>query len=39
MPVVSGISIPNIGSIQLKTKELLRFHLGCHGDCVTIATR
>ena len=34
-----GISIPNIVWIQLKTKELLMFHLGCHGNCVTIATR
>ena len=39
MPVVSRNSIPNIDSIQFKTKELLRCHLGCHGNCVTIATR
>ena len=34
-----GTSIPNIDSIQFKTKELLRFHFGCHGNCVTIITR
>ena len=26
-------------SIQLKTKELLTYHCGCHGNLVTIATR
>ena len=26
-------------SIQLKTKELLTYHCGCHGILVTIATR
>ena len=26
-------------SIQLKTKELLTSHSGCHGNLVTIATR
>ena len=31
--------MPNMDSIQLKVKELLRFHSGCHGDQVTIATK
>ena len=26
-------------SIQLKTKELLTYYCGCHGNLVTIATR
>ena len=29
----------NMGSIGLKTKELLTYHCGCHGNPVTIATR
>ena len=29
----------NINSLQLKTKELLGFHSGCHGNSVTIITR
>ena len=28
-----------MNSIRLKTKELLRFHFGCHSNQVTIATR
>ena len=32
-------SIPNMNSMRLKTKELLRFQSGCHGNWVTIATR
>ena len=31
--------IPNVDSIQLKTKKLLTYHYGCHGNLVTIATR
>ena len=29
----------NMNSVQLKTKDLLRFHSGYHGDQVSIATR
>ena len=29
----------NINSLELKTKELLGFHSGCHGNWVTIITR
>ena len=32
-------SIANMTSIRLRTKELLRFYSGCHGNWVTIATR
>ena len=28
-----------MGSIELKTNELLTYHCGCHGNLVTIATR
>ena len=28
-----------MNSIRFKTKELLRFHFGCHGNQVTIAVR
>ena len=31
--------IQNMDSIRLKTKELFRFHCGCHGNEVTIAMR
>ena len=31
--------LANMNSIQLKTKDLLRFHSGYHGDQVSIATR
>ena len=31
--------MPNVDSIWLKTKELLIYHYGCHGNLVTIATR
>ena len=34
-----GTSMPNMSSIQLKAKELLMFHSGCHGNWVTIAAR
>ena len=30
--------MPNIDSIQLKTKELLMYHCGCYGNLITIAT-
>ena len=39
MPIVLRNSIPNMDSIQLKTKELLTYCCGCHGNLVTIATR
>ena len=31
--------MPNIDSILPKTKELVRYYCGCHGNLVTIATR
>ena len=31
--------MPNVDSIWLKTKELLTYHYGCHGNLVTIATK
>ena len=31
--------MPNMDSIRLMTKELLRFHSGCHGNRVTKAIR
>ena len=31
--------MPNMNTIQLKTKELLTYYCGCHGNLVTIATR
>ena len=30
--------VSNINSVALKTKELLRYHCGYHGNIVTIAT-
>ena len=39
MPIVLRKLMLNVDSIQLKTKELLTFHCGCHGSLVTIATR
>ena len=39
MPIFQRTSIPNMDSIQLKTKELLTYHCGCHGNLVTIVTR
>ena len=30
--------MPNMNSLPLKTKELLRYHSGCHSNIVTIAT-
>ena len=34
-----GTSIPNMDSVQLKTKELLTHHCSCHGNLVAIAAR
>ena len=34
-----GTSSPNIDSIQPKTKELVTYYFGCHGNLVTIAMR
>ena len=31
--------MPNMGSIGLKTNELLINQCGCHGNLVTLATR
>ena len=31
--------MPNVKSIQLKTKELLTYHCHCHDNLVTIAMR
>ena len=31
--------MPNMDSIQLKTKELFTYHCGRHGNLVTIAKR
>ena len=31
--------MPNMDSINLKTKELLTYHCGCRGSLVTIAAR
>ena len=31
--------MPNMDTMQLKTKELLTYCCGCHGNLVTIATR
>ena len=31
--------MPNVKSIQIKTKELLTYHFHCHGNLVTIAAR
>ena len=40
MPIFpKNLHIPNMDSIQLKTKELLMYHCGYYGNLVTIATR
>ena len=39
MSIVLNKLIFNVGSIWLKTKELLTYHCGCHGNLVTIAAR
>ena len=31
--------MPNINSIHLKTKELLRYHCGFHGNLVAVALK
>ena len=31
--------MPHMDSIRLKTKELLRYYCGCHGNLAIIATR
>ena len=31
--------MPNMDSIRSKTKELVTYYYGCHGNLVTIATR
>ena len=31
--------MPNMNSIQLKTKELLKFYFGCHDNYVFMARR
>ena len=31
--------MPNMHSLQIKTKELLTHHCSCHGNLVTIATK
>ena len=37
MPIVSKNTIPNINSIQPKTKKLVTYYCGCHGNLVTIS--
>ena len=39
MPIIPMNLLTNMNSIQLKAKELLMFHSGCHGNSITIATR
>ena len=39
MPLIPKKLHTKFELIQLKTKELLRFHFGCHGNSVTIALR
>ena len=39
MPIVPKTTVPNVNLIQFKTKELLMYHCGCHGNLVSIATR
>ena len=36
MPIISKNSMPNLKSVRLKTKELLRFHSGCQGMEVSL---
>ena len=31
--------MPNMNSTQPKTKQLVTYYCGCHGNLVTIATR
>ena len=39
MPIVLRKLFLNVDSIWLKTKELLTYHCGYHGNLVTIAMR
>ena len=39
MPILSKKSIPNMNSIQLKTKELVTCYCGCHGNLITISDK
>ena len=39
MPIVPKNPMPNMDLIRPKTKELLSYYCGCHGNLVTIATR
>ena len=39
MPIVLRKLMLKLGSIRLKTNELLTFHCGYHGNLVTTATR
>ena len=39
MPIVPMNLPANMGSIRPKTKELLTYYCGCHGNLVTIAAR
>ena len=37
--LLQGTSMPNMNSNWFKRKELLRFHSGCDGNWITLATR
>ena len=37
--LVPRTSIPNMKSIQLKKKEVLKYHSGCHVNGITIGVR
>ena len=39
MRIVQKSLIPKMDLIWLKTKELLTYHCGCHGNLVNIAMR
>ena len=40
MPIVpKNLPIPNMDSIRPKTKELMIYYCGCHGNLITIAMR
>ena len=39
MPSFQRTSITSTNSIQLKTKEIFRFHCGCYDNYITIAMR
>ena len=39
MPIVPANLHTNMDSIQCKTKKLLMYHCGCHGNLVTKVTR